>query len=139
MKRVVIDTNVMLSALKSQNGASYSLLRRLAENEFEIPISVPLVLEYELVLKRHLDRSIFSDNDISDFINYICKIGIGTQIYYLWRPILADAYDDHILEVAVASESINIITFNIKDFSEAKMFGIEAIKPVDFIKTLGGR
>jgi len=139
LKRVVIDTNVILSALKSNKGASFSLLQKLADEHFEIAISVPLILEYELILKRHLDRTLFTDQDITDFINYICKIGIATQIYYLWRPILSDSYDDHILEVAVASESDYIITFNIKDFSETKKFGIEAIKPGDFIKTIGGR
>ena len=134
-----MDTNVILSALKSNKGASYSLLEKLTDEKFEIAISVPLILEYELVLKRHSDRILFTDQDIIDFINYICKIGIGTHIYYLWRPILSDAYDDHILEVAVASESNNIITFNVKDFSEAKKFGIEAITPGNFLKIIGGR
>jgi len=138
-KRVILDTNVILSALKSNKGKSYLLLEQLLDNKFEIAVSVPLILEYESILTKHLDRSIFSDEDIADFLNYICRIGKATQIYYLWRPVLPDPYDDHILEVAVASESNAIITFNVKDFNEANQFGIEVIKPGDFIAYLGGK
>jgi putative PIN family toxin of toxin-antitoxin system len=138
LKRVVIDTNIILSGLTSKNGKSHLLLELLPYNKFEIAISVPLILEYETVLKKKLDRAIFSDEDISNFLNYICKIGVSTQIYYLWRPLLPDTYDDHILEVAVASESSHIITFNTKDFTESSKFGIKAIKPGGFISMVGG-
>jgi len=128
----------MLSSLKSKLGASYSIIEELSNDKFEIAISVPLILEYEATLKKYLDRNIFADNDIEDFINYICKIGIGTKIYYLWRPILSNPYDDHILEVAVASEAKFIVTYNLKDFKKTRKFGIEAITPKDFLKIIGG-
>ena len=49
MKRLlaIIDTNVLLSGLRSQKGQSYKLLHKLLNDEFEVAISVPLVLEYE--------------------------------------------------------------------------------------------
>ena len=74
-KLAILDTNVLLSGLKSQKGQSYKLLQKLLNNEFEIAISVPLILEYEAILKKKLDRTIFSDEDIDTVINYLCKIG----------------------------------------------------------------
>jgi putative PIN family toxin of toxin-antitoxin system len=135
---VILDTNVLLSGLKSKNGLSYNLLQRLSTEEFDIAISVPLVLEYEAVLKRQLDRAIFSDRDIDDFLNYICGIGKKTKIFYLWRPFLKDPFDDHVLEVAFSANCEFIVTFNLKDFNEARSLGIEAITPYEFLKKLGG-
>ena len=42
MYGIVIDTNVVLSAMKSKNGASYALIKELPSAMFEISISVPL-------------------------------------------------------------------------------------------------
>ena len=60
---VVIDTNVVLSALQSKNGKSFGLISKIGSGLFDFAISVPLVLEYEAILKNHLDRNIFSDYD----------------------------------------------------------------------------
>ena len=51
----VIDTNVILSALKSINGQSNRLLQKLDTGVFDFALSVPLVLEYEFVLKGYLN------------------------------------------------------------------------------------
>lgn len=138
MLTVILDSNIVLSGLKSKNGSSFRVLKALESERFEIAISVPLVLEYESVLSNHLDRKIFTDEDIKDFIDYLCRIGRPTEIYYLWRPILKDPFDDHILEVAVASESSFIISYNRKDFKATKSFGIEVLSPFEFLKLLGG-
>jgi len=138
MRTAILDANVVLSGLKSKNGSPFRVLQALEDERFEIAISVPLVLEYESVLFNLLDRAIFTDEDIRDFIDYLCRIGRPTQIYYLWRPILKDPFDDHVLEVAVASESPYIVSYNKKDFKAAKSFGIEIVSPFEFLKTLGG-
>lgn len=135
---VILDTNVLVSGFKNKNGRSYDLLQRLGNEEFDIAISVPLVLEYEAVLKRQLDRAVFTDGDIDSFLNYICRIGKKTRIYYLWRPYLKDPYDDHVLEVAFSASCDFIVTFNLKDFKDTRSLGIEAISPYEFLKKLGG-
>jgi putative PIN family toxin of toxin-antitoxin system len=107
----IIDTNVLLSGLKSQKGQSNKLLQKLLNDEFEIAISVPLILEYEAILKKKVDRKIFTDEDIDSVINYLCKIGKQVKIFYLWRPFLKDPFDDHIIEVALSSNCKYIITY----------------------------
>lgn len=137
MKRlIVIDTNVILSALKSRNGKSFELISKIGNGLFDFAISVPLILEYETVLKNHLDRNIFTDTDIEDFVDYICTVGIKTKIFYLWRPFLKDPFDDHVLELAVNANAQTIVTFNKKDFLEAKSLGIKIQTPKEFLETI---
>ena len=134
---VVIDANVILSGLKSRKGYSYKLLDFISQDQVRFNISVPLILEYESILLKFKDDIGLTENDIRDFIDYLCKVGNQTTIYYLWRPILKDLFDDHILEVAVNSESKYIITYNQKDFIDSIKFGISAITPKEYLE--GGR
>ena len=50
--QVVLDTNVLRSALQSRKGASFKLLSLIDSERFKINLSVPLLFEYEDVLKR---------------------------------------------------------------------------------------
>lgn len=86
--------------------------------------------------KKKLDRTIFTDSDIEDFINYLCKIGIKTKLFYLWRPYLKDPFDDHVLEVAIQSNARTIVTYNKKDFKEAENLGLKILTPKEFLETL---
>jgi putative PIN family toxin of toxin-antitoxin system len=138
-QRIVLDTNVIFSGLQSQKGASHKILRMIPEKSFEIVISVPLVLEYESVLLKHSKQLKLSHAEISDFLNFICSISFHSKIYYLWRPILTDPFDDHILELAIASSSKYIITYNSNDFSPALDFGLKVLTPEDFMQIIGGK
>ncbi len=130
---IVIDTNVILSALKSRNGKSFELISLIGTGSFEFAISVPLILEYEAVLKKHLNRIIFTDDDIEAFLDYICSVGNKTRIFFLWRPFLRDPFDDHVLELAINSNAKTIITFNKKDFIQAESLGISILTPKEYL------
>lgn len=80
---IVMDTNVILSVLHRNKGKSFELVSKITEDVFNFAISVPLILEYIAVLKRKLDRTIYTDSDIEDFINYLCTVGIKTKLFYL--------------------------------------------------------
>lgn len=130
---VIIDTNVLLTALKSSLGTSYRLLSMVQDNRFEIHISAPLIAEYESVLKRgHLA---LSDQQIDDIIDFICTKAIHHKIYYLWRPVLKDPDDDFLLELAVKTRAM-IVTWNLADFKQAANFGIKVMTPRDFLNEL---
>ncbi len=45
--KIVLDTCVIESSLRSQLGASYQILRNINTNLFRFGLSVPLYLEYE--------------------------------------------------------------------------------------------
>src|SRR3990167_866796 len=126
---IVMDTNVLLTALKSSKGASYRLLALLEESCFVTHLSTPLVAEYEALLKRgHLT---LSEQQIDDIIDFICAKSIHHKIFYLWRPVLKDAHDDFVLELAVKANAM-IVTWNLNDFKRAGSFGIRVITPRDF-------
>ena len=132
-QKIVIDTNVILSALQSNKGKSFELISKIGNDLFDFALSVPLVLEYEAILKSYLNKTIFTDSDINDFIDYLCAVGIKTKIFYLWRPYLKDPFDDHVLEVAINSNADAIVTYNKKDFQEAQTLGMKILTPKEFL------
>lgn len=135
---VVIDTNVIVSALRSRDGASFLLVSLLGESDkFEINISVALVLEDEDAAKRLLGKIPVSETAIDDLIDYICEIAHEQNIYFLWRPFLRDPNDDMVLELAVAAGCQFIVTYNEQDFKNLKQFGIKAITPAEFLTMIG--
>ena len=52
MIRAVPDTNVLLSALRSRNGASFEILSRFADKQFVMILGNTVLSEYDEVLKR---------------------------------------------------------------------------------------
>ena len=118
-------------------GASYSLISKLPSKKFQTALSVPLYIEYQDVLTRksHLTGA-STQEEILSFLRYFCKISSHQKIFYLWRPWLKDPKDDMVLELAVASKSQSIVTYNLKDSSNIQQFGIEAITPKNFLQKI---
>ena len=135
--QVVIDTNVIISALRSQYGASYKLLMLLEQANFESNLSVPLLLEYEDVSKRQAEELELSEKTIDDILDYLCTVAKRWKIYYLWRPFLKDPKDDMVLELAVASRCEAIITYNKRDFLGIEQFGLRLMNPQELLVELG--
>ncbi|MBL3529674.1 MAG: putative toxin-antitoxin system toxin component, PIN family [gamma proteobacterium endosymbiont of Lamellibrachia anaximandri] len=131
--KVVIDTNVLVAALRSKKGASHKLLISLINGAYQPNISVPLFVEYESVTKRSGMVAGLTDNDINTVLDYLLSKSSIREIFYLWRPCLKDPNDDLVLEVAVESQSEYIITFNKKDFRGIHKFGIKAVTPQEFM------
>ena len=135
--RIVIDTNVLISALRSRNGAAFKLLTLLGRGKFVVSISVPLVLEYEAAAKLLSKKFKLSYSDIDDVLDYFCSVSERRKIHFLWRPVLRDPSDDMVLELAVESESAYILTYNKRDFQGSKRFGVEVITPKEFLVKIG--
>ena len=134
MLRVVLDTNVLVSAL-SREGASFELVRRVGLVAGLKPIlSVPLVLEYEAALKQRFGAD---DARIEPVLDYLCLVGEQREIYFLWRPFLRDPGDEMVLEVAVGAGVSTIITHNIRDFAGVQeRFGIRIATPGEVLMEL---
>ncbi len=134
---VVLDTNVLVAAVRSRRGASFRLLSLVGGSKFEISLSVPLVLEYEDALLRQISALRLSQRDVRDLIDYLCSIGHRQNIFFLWRPQLRDPKDDLVLELAVAAGCDCIVTFNQRDFVGASSFGIEILRPSELLSIIG--
>ena len=135
--QVVLDTNVLIAALRSPRGASYRVLQLLDKGFFDIHISVPLVLEYESVALRQLDDLPISRKHVEELLDYVSKVGFAHEIYYAWRPFLSDPDDDMVLEVAIASSSNAIVTFNKRDFRGCERFGVRLLTPAELLQEIG--
>ena len=135
--RIVMDTNVLVSALRSRTGASFRLLSRIDGGKFSVCISVPLVLEYEAATKRMSKAIGLAYSDIDDVLDYICLVADRYKVYYLWRPLLRDPRDDMVLELAVASNADAIITYNKADFKGSEQFGVRIASPKEFLQQIG--
>lgn len=134
----MFDTNVLVSALRSRQGASFKLLSLIDRGLFRLHLSVPLLFEYEAVLKRDRDHSGLTVEEIDDILDYLCAVSEKSNIFYLWRPYLKDPKDDFLLELAVESRCRYIVTHNLKDFEGSDRFGIKAITPGEFLTIIGG-
>jgi putative PIN family toxin of toxin-antitoxin system len=134
---VIVDTNVWISALISKDGASREVIRWALLDKITPQISTTLFLEYEDVMKREKIQTLCSltiqeqDELFQAFLS-TCK---WNEIFYLWRPNLIDEGDDFLIELAVASNSLVIITDNVKDIECGELkFNIEVLTPKQFIK-----
>lgn len=136
--KIVIDTNVLIAALRSRKGAAFVLLSLVGRSEkFEINLSVPLIMEYEDVVTRSAMLPFLSYEDIEVVLDYLCGNGSQRDIFFLWRPFLRDPKDDVVLELAVEAQCDYIVTFNQKDFVGVEQFGIEALPPYQFLQKIG--
>lgn len=133
LPRVIFDTNVLVSALRSRLGASFRLLSLVGQDRFALQVSAPLVAEYEAVLKR--GQLALSDAQIDDVIDFLCAQSEHHKIFYLWRPVLKDPDDDFLLELAVKAQAA-IVTWNLADFKKAQAFGVPVISPRTFLLQL---
>ena len=101
-------------------------------------VSVPLVVEYEATLGRHLRGTGLTTEDVGAFLDFVCAIAKRQKIFFLWRPLLRDPKDDMVVELAVAAGCSAIITHNRRDFTEAERLGLKVLSPGEFLKTIGG-
>jgi putative PIN family toxin of toxin-antitoxin system len=135
--RVVIDTNVVISAMRSTKGASYKLLFRTSRKKFEQVISALLIFEYESTAKKQIKELRVKEKQLERIIDEICNISLKQKVFFLWRPFLRDTKDDFVLELAIASSSKYILTYNLNDFAGVEKFGIQVITPKEFLQKIG--
>jgi predicted nucleic acid-binding protein len=134
--RVVLDSNVLVAGLRSRRGASYRVLALLRAARFGIAVSVPVVLEYEAVLRRHAEQLGLAETEVTGLGDYLCATGHRQDIHFLWRPILRDPRDEAMLELAVAARCRAVITHNVRDFEGARRFGVAVLTPGAFLRQL---
>ena len=140
--RAVLDTDVLVAALRSDRGASRVLLTAALERRYLVLASVPLMLQYESVLTRdeHLAAAGVSSADVETLLDAIALVAEPIRISYLWRPVLSDPGDDLVLETAMNGHANAVITFNRRHFEPAAApFGLEILAPADAVRRLENR
>ena len=140
--RTVLDTDVLVAAVRSDRGASRVVLTAALEQRYPTLASVPLMLQYESVLTRaeHLAAARISAADVEILLDAIALVAEPIRISYLWRPVLTDPGDDLVLETAVNGRADLVVTFNRRHFEPAAApFGLEILAPADAVRRLENR
>lgn len=135
--RVVLDTNVVIAALRSRNGASNALLIDLLRGGGVWLCSVPLFLEYEAVMMRpdFLLATGYARTDLTGFLRDVATVISPVELHFVWRPQLVDAKDEMVLETAVNGGADALVTHNGRDFQQAAArFGIPVARPSDLLE-----
>ena len=134
--RVVVDTDVIVAAMRSPSGASAAILRTARQGRITLLVSVPLAMEYEAVCSEaeHQLAAGLSEREVELFLDAVVAMAEPVKTHFLWRPQLRDPGDEMVLETAVNGRADALVTFNVRDFGTVPArFGIEVMIPRDAI------
>jgi putative PIN family toxin of toxin-antitoxin system len=137
MLRLIIDSNVLTSAFRSQSGASFALIEFVRREWVRMLATSPLFLEYEDVLKRpeQLAVSRLSLTDVDTALDALAALIEPVEAHLSWRPQLADPDDEMVLEAAINGRADALVTYNTAHFRAAAVrFGVRLARPVDILR-----
>ncbi len=137
MMRIVLDTNVIVSGLRSPTGASAALIDRALLRTFTPLLSVALALEYEAVCTDPAQRIVsgLSEVEVGTVISALRAVAEPVETRFLWRPQLRDPTDEMVLEAAINGNADALATFNRRDFGNIpERFGIAVLSPQEALR-----
>jgi putative PIN family toxin of toxin-antitoxin system len=121
MVNLVIDTNVLVSAMRSEGGAARQVLRKALTGSYQPVFGNALWMEYEDLLGRDVWTSSTTDTERRQVLAALASRGVWVTVHYGWRPNLRDEGDNHLIELAVAAQAQAIVTHNIRDLARGEL------------------
>jgi len=137
MRRIVIDTSVVVAALRTRLGAGNAVLRLVASRHLVPLATPPLFLEYEDVLKRPEQRLVhgLTPDQVDEFLAEMAALIEPVEVHFQWRPQSRDPNDEMLLEAAINGRADALVTYNTSDFRAAEArFGIRVVTPSELLK-----
>ncbi len=135
---IVLDNNVIISALLSKKGSPARIVRRWEAGEFDLLTSPPLLdeLRRALAYERVQKYMKLSEEEIATFIRRFRTIAVGVDPQVSLEVIEKDPDDNRLLECAVAGRASFIVSGD-EHLLELKEFqGIVILSPAGFITML---
>jgi predicted nucleic acid-binding protein len=135
----VLDTNVIVAAMRSPTGASAGLLTAARRSEVTLLANVALALEYEATcqLAEHRLAAGFDLDDVGISIVAVLAMAEPVETHFMWRPQLRDPADELVLEAAANGRAVALVTFNRRDFGAVPArFGIDVLTPAEAIRRI---
>ncbi|MEQ1539778.1 MAG: putative toxin-antitoxin system toxin component, PIN family [Sphingorhabdus sp.] len=135
---MILDTDVIIAALRSTKGASAEIIRRVLRGEIRIELTVAMALEYEAVATRaeHLIAGELTATEALNLIDSLAAMAKLVEIHFRWRPQLRDVDDEMVLEAAINANDRTIVTFNARDFAGAERFDVKVLSPREILEKL---
>ncbi len=137
--RLVLDTNVVVAAMRSQRGASAELFRLAVRQRLTLVGTLSLALEYLDVCARPEVRAgtTISEVEAVKFAEEVVALLTPIDVKFRWRPAGPDPADDHVIEAALSGGANAVVTFNGRDFEEAsRRFNLPVRRPSDIVREL---
>jgi putative PIN family toxin of toxin-antitoxin system len=136
MVDIVLDTNVLVSALRSDGGASRKVLRAILEGRHVPLFGNALWLEYQDLLSRPVWTGLTTAPERLQIVAALARVGRWVPVYYRWRPNLSDEGDNHLIELAVAGAARAIVTHNVRDVSRGQLAwpDLRVLTPFEFLE-----
>jgi len=137
MRKIVLDTSVVVAALRTRLGAGNAVLRLVAQRRLVALATPPLFLEYEDVLKRPEHRLVhgLSLGALDEYLAELAALIEPVEVHFQWRPQLRDSNDEMVLEAAINGGAEALVTYNVTDFAEAaEHFRISVFTPAEVLK-----
>jgi putative PIN family toxin of toxin-antitoxin system len=134
--KLVLDTSVVVAAMRSPAGASAALVRAARQGSVTLLATVSLALEYEAVCRQaeHKLAAGLSDRQVDVFLDALIALAQPVEAHFIWRPQLRDPADEMVLEAAVNGRADALVTFNVRDFGTVPShFGVEVLLPREAI------
>jgi predicted nucleic acid-binding protein len=130
MKTYVLDTDVVLEAMRNPGGPCGDYMRGARIQQSRLTANIGLALEYEAICgdPENQAEAGLSPQEAKAFVTGILALTAPVETKRLWHPRLRDPTDEMVLEAAVNGRADAIVTFNPKDFAVASdRFGIEVV------------
>src|ERR1039458_2559167 len=137
MRRIVLDTSVVVSGLRTRLGAGNAVLRLVAERRLVVWATTRLFLEYEDVWKRPEHRLVhgLGIEAIDEFLAELAALIEPVEVHFQWRPQSKDPNDEMVLETAINGRADALVTYNLADFAgAAERFRIPVLRPSELLK-----
>ena len=128
---IVVDTNIIISALVKPFSDSSKILNMILSGKLKIAYDFRVLIEYEEMLKRK--KFNFEPKHIESNITQIKEEGITVDSSPL-NEVLLDKDDLPFLEIAVSVSADFIITGNKKHFPKNFYKNIEILSPSEFLE-----
>lgn len=133
MTVIVLDTNVLVSALLRGGRATRAVLRACLTTQYRPVIGPALLAEWEDVLGREdlFSNSVLSAQEREAVFDALLAECHWIEVFYAWRPNLPDEADSHLIELAVAAQANAIMARNVRDIArdELKFPSLRVLTP----------
>lgn len=138
---IVLDTNVIISALLSSQGNPAEIIRRWEAGEFDIATSPPLLKELERALNYERGQTYLklSQEEINQFLNHFQATAITVEPQISLEIVKKDPYDNRVLECALAAGAAFILSGDEHLLELKEHEGVVILSPAGFITVLSLR
>ena len=134
--RLILDTNVLVSALIQRNFPYFIVDQILADDKLKLCLSEPIFAEYVEVLNREKfsrfpDFHFRAQALLTDIENQALKFTPTVSL-----DIISDKADNRLLELAETCRADYLVTGNTSDFTLAEYQGTKIVSPKEMFELL---